>query len=345
MAMDSRRTRVLVPGDTPPPEDFYAERTGSEAREPLNQTAFRQAERRYKSPAADYSELINFSTCSSPHIAQYRMLCMVPDGRRLPVYGIKGVDGLLYIPGALSTAEQLYFAKQSFATYCRKPNATNLDAHWKIPDEGLFPYYRDGKVLDLLKKDTNEQVRVESPAQLEKMFIRKLRWITLGYQYNWTTKKYNFDEVDASSIFPTDLETWIRGVVDQLVSKSFRSEAGIVNFYQLDDTLTGHVDRSEKNMEAPLVSLSIGLSAIFLLGGQSREDTPVHAIKIQSGDLCILNGPARLNFHGVPKVLKESAVDLEAFAIETGVSQDPDTAACLKLIKDCRININARQVN
>ena len=93
-------------------------------------------------------------------------------------------------------------------------------------------------------------------------------------------------------------------------------------------------------MTAPLISLSIGLSAIFLLGGLSREDDPIRAILVKSGDLSILSGPSRLLFHGVPKILPHQAIDYP-----TNIENDSDLEACIKLMKNCRININVRQVN
>lgn len=78
--------------------------------------------------------------------------------------------------------------------------------------------------------------------------------------------------------------------------------ARIVNFYQPGDSLTGHVDRSEKRMDLPLVSMSFGASfsvlvssltatkgasCIFLLGGATREDS-VLPILVRSGDVSIM---------------------------------------------------------
>lgn len=59
---------------------------------------------------------------------------------------------------------------------------------------------------------------------------------------------------------------------------AFKAEAGIANFYQPGDSLTSHVDRSEKNMSVPLVSVSAGASCAFVLGGESRDEEPVGLI-------------------------------------------------------------------
>lgn len=99
-----------------------------------------------------------------------------------------------------------------------------------------------------------------------RQLIRKLRWITLGYQYHWATKTYHLDRRVA---FPDDVGELSVAIVravqgvgldeegwrNDYYGDNFRPEAGVVNYYQLRDTLMGHVDRSEVNMEAPLVSV------------------------------------------------------------------------------------------
>ena len=341
MTKPTVRTRILVPGDKVPTEDFYAERSGPEARVPLNKTAFRQAERKYKGSNIDLAEVYDFSKVQDQLKSDVKLLgtWTCSDGTEKPIYGIEGVDGFLYVSGALTAKEQIHFIKQSFIEYPKKPNSTNLDAHFVTPSEGLFPYFKNGKECKIYNKP-KETEEVHDSKSLEEQFIRKIRWITLGYQYNWTTKEYNFDDKDFNALFPEDLGEWTRKAAKQLgFGSDYKSEAGIVNFYQPDDTLTGHVDRSEKNMTAPLISLSIGLSAIFLLGGLSREDEPVRAIYVKSGDLSILSGPSRLLFHGVPKILSDQTIEYP-----TDFEQDSDLENCIKLMKNCRININIRQV-
>lgn len=340
MVKPTVRTRIFVPGDERPSEDFYAERSGPEARVPLNNTAFRQAERRYKSSNLDLSEVYDFTLEKLRDDVKVLGSWTCSDGTERPVYGIEGVEGFIYVPGAMTYKEQLHFIKQSFTEYAKKPNATNLDAHFDIPKEGLFPYYKDQKECKIYNKKNDKFEKSCDSKTLEERFIRKIRWITLGYQYNWTTKEYNFDDKDFNATFPQDLSSWAKQAVEQLgFDSEFKSEAGIVNFYQPDDTLTGHVDRSEKNMTAPLVSMSIGLSAIFLLGGLSREDSPVRAVHVRSGDLSILSGPSRLLFHGVPKILSEQAIQYP-----DDFDGDSDLEAYVRLMKNCRININVRQV-
>ena len=74
---------------------------------------------------------------------------------------------------------------------------------------------------------------------------------------------------------------------------SFKPEAGIINFYHLNSTLSGHKDHSEKNLTVPLISMSFGNAALFLIGGQSKDIKP-KAIALKSGDILIMSGESRL---------------------------------------------------
>ena len=59
-----------------------------------------------------------------------------------------------------------------------------------------------------------------------------------------------------------------------------------------------HQDRNERNLNAPIVSISLGLPATFLFGGQERRGRP-QRVDLQHGDVLVWGGAARMNFHGV----------------------------------------------
>ena len=65
----------------------------------------------------------------------------------------------------------------------------------------------------------------------------------------------------------------------------------------------GHTDHSERNLEAPLVSVSLGQPCVFLLGGRTREAEPT-AMLLRSGDALIMSGEARRCYHGVPRIVR-----------------------------------------
>jgi alkylated DNA repair protein (DNA oxidative demethylase) len=71
-----------------------------------------------------------------------------------------------------------------------------------------------------------------------------------------------------------------------------------VNRYEPGARMSLHQDKDERDLAAPIVSVSLGLPAVFLLGGMRRADTP-RRIRLEHGDVVVLGGPARLRHHGV----------------------------------------------
>lgn len=163
----------------------------------------------------------------------------------------------------------------------------------------------------------------------------QLRWATLGYHHDWDTKVYS---ETAKSEFPMDLSKLSKTIIKLLqFPDEFMAEAAIVNFYHPSSTLSGHTDHSEYNLSAPLLSISFGLSAIFLIGGHSLDDEPV-AILLRSGDTIIMSNESRLCYHGVPKVLLPK--NDQYFSYDNELDEPFKS-----YMQVTRININVRQVN
>lgn len=78
----------------------------------------------------------------------------------------------------------------------------------------------------------------------------------------------------------------------------FAPDAGLVNQYLPGSKLSLHQDRDEQDFSAPIVSLSLGLPAVFLFGTPERSERP-QRYRLQHGDAVVWGGPARLAFHGV----------------------------------------------
>ncbi|MBV9433622.1 MAG: alpha-ketoglutarate-dependent dioxygenase AlkB, partial [Hyphomicrobiales bacterium] len=79
-------------------------------------------------------------------------------------------------------------------------------------------------------------------------------------------------------------------------------EACLVNHYADGTRLGLHQDRDESEFNAPVVSLSLGDTAIFRIGGTKRRDA-TRSVKLASGDAFVFGGPSRLAFHGIDRVL------------------------------------------
>jgi alkylated DNA repair protein (DNA oxidative demethylase) len=79
---------------------------------------------------------------------------------------------------------------------------------------------------------------------------------------------------------------------------NFIPDACLLNRYEPGARLTLHQDKDERDFGAPIVSVSLGLSAVFLFGGGARTD-PHRRVALHHGDVVVWGGPARLRHHGV----------------------------------------------
>jgi alkylated DNA repair protein (DNA oxidative demethylase) len=81
----------------------------------------------------------------------------------------------------------------------------------------------------------------------------------------------------------------------------FAPDACLMNRYEPGTRLSLHRDENERDLTAPIVSVSLGLPAVFLFGGSSRSDRP-RRIRLESGDVVVWGGPERLVYHGVAQL-------------------------------------------
>jgi DNA oxidative demethylase len=80
--------------------------------------------------------------------------------------------------------------------------------------------------------------------------------------------------------------------------EGFRPDACLINRYEPGTRLSLHQDRDERSFDYPIVSVSLGIPAIFLFGGMKRSD-PTERIPLRHGDVVVWGGPSRLYYHGV----------------------------------------------
>lgn len=100
------------------------------------------------------------------------------------------------------------------------------------------------------------------------------------------------------------------------------AQACLINYYGPGARMGLHQDRDERDFSAPVVSVSLGATALFRLGGTSRK-APTRSFRLSSGDVMVLGGQARLAFHGIDRIL-------------------PGTSTLVK--DDGRINLTLRRV-
>jgi alkylated DNA repair protein (DNA oxidative demethylase) len=123
--------------------------------------------------------------------------------------------------------------------------------------------------------------------------------------FGWVTDRggYRYDPDDPQSgkpwpAMPGSFRELARQAADRAGFGGFSPDACLVNRYQPSARMSLHQDRDESDFTAPIVSVSLGLPAMFLFGGLKRSDKP-RRFRLQHGDVIVWGGPARLAFHGV----------------------------------------------
>lgn len=112
---------------------------------------------------------------------------------------------------------------------------------------------------------------------------------------------------------------------------AFQPDACLINRYLPGTRLSLHQDRDERDLRHPIVSVSLGLPAVFLFGGMARSERP-RRVLLEHTDVVVWGGGDRLRFHGVMP-LKEPQVAL--FAASQGSEHE--------LLRGCRINLTFRK--
>jgi alkylated DNA repair protein (DNA oxidative demethylase) len=124
-------------------------------------------------------------------------------------------------------------------------------------------------------------------------------WITdrRGYRYAATDPQTGKPWPPLPDLFITLAQT----AATAAGYEKFCPDACLINRYEPGAKMALHQDRDEQDFTAPIVSVSLGLPAIFLWGGKSRADKP-QRLPLASGDVLVWGGPSRLTFHGIAPV-------------------------------------------
>lgn len=123
-----------------------------------------------------------------------------------------------------------------------------------------------------------------------------LGWISdeLGYRYTPT-------DPETGQLWPP-MPALLRQLAEDASSAAgysgFNPDACLINRYYPGSRLTLHQDKNERDMSQPIVSVSLGLPAMFLFGGLTREQA-CKRFPLTQGDVMVWGGPSRLNYHGV----------------------------------------------
>jgi alkylated DNA repair protein (DNA oxidative demethylase) len=121
----------------------------------------------------------------------------------------------------------------------------------------------------------------------------------------WVTDRsgYRYDASDPEAAKPWPaMPPSFRALAAQAAAQGgfdgFAPDACLINRYAPGARMSLHQDKDELDLAAPIVSVSLGLPAVFLFGGLQRSDKP-QRFRLAHGDIAVWGGPARLFFHGV----------------------------------------------
>jgi DNA oxidative demethylase len=113
--------------------------------------------------------------------------------------------------------------------------------------------------------------------------------------------RYVPEDPDSGKPWPPMPAAWKRLALEAAIAggfPGFQPDACLINRYEPGTKLSLHQDKDERDFNAPVVSVSLGMPAVFLFGGAKRKDKTLRVL-LTHGDVVVWGGPARLFYHGV----------------------------------------------
>lgn len=261
--------------------------------------------------------------------------------------------GLRLLPSFLPPECQAILLDRLFHRDLSNPlHKTNMHQDYDIPfppasGEGdlsrlsFFSYPPESKVhvFTPLNPHSNHK-----PLNTSQFLRKKLRWLTIGSQYNWNTREY---PVTSPTPFPDDIAT----LVKSLFNNSFTPESGVVLVYSPKDYMPVHRDVSEE-CERGLASFSLGCDGLFMIArdkylGEDQEDEnreqDIVVIRVRSGDVIQMADESRWAWHAMPKVIARTCPSwLAQWPVGNATPEDYEKWKGYMTGK--RLNISCRQV-
>ncbi len=174
-----------------------------------------------------------------------------------------------------------------------------------------YPDYLDRPAQELLLRSLREITRTAplftprmprtgKPFSVRMTNCGRLGWVSdiAGYRYQPTHPETG----EPWPAMPDQvLQAWAT-----LSGYAHPPDACLINFYNPEARMSLHQDKDEAEFDAPVVSLSLGDTALFRHGGLDRRD-PTRSIRLRSGDAIVFGGPARLIYHGIDRLIPGSS--------------------------------------
>lgn len=182
--------------------------------------------------------------------------------------------------------------------------------------EGLdyFPNYLSEDQINLLLEDidlalkkaplfTPSMPKTGKELSVKMSNMGSVGWVSdkiIGYRYQ---DHHPFTKNKWLKISDNILDIW-----QKLTNLKELPDCCLINHYNKNAKMGLHVDNDEKNFSYPVLSISIGASALFRFGGTSRADK-TKSIKLNHGDALIMRGKSRLIYHGIDKIYPSNTFD------------------------------------
>jgi len=174
-----------------------------------------------------------------------------------------------------------------------------------------WPGYLDAAAQAALVAELREAAR-QAPFYLPRMpktgrpfSVRMTNCGALGWVSDERGYRYQPHHPETGAPWPP-IPTRLLRAWDELAGYRHPPEACLINFYAPTAKMGLHQDRDEADFDAPVLSLSLGDTAVFRIGGTSRGGKTV-ALKLASGDALAFGGEARLAYHGIDRILAGSS--------------------------------------
>ncbi|HRD47252.1 MAG TPA: alpha-ketoglutarate-dependent dioxygenase AlkB [Caulobacter sp.] len=169
----------------------------------------------------------------------------------------------------------------------------------------LSPDEQAGLIMEILDAAREAPFHAQStpggkPMSVETTGMGPLSWVTdrRGYRYE---PRHPLTDRAWPPIPPRLKALW-----SELADAEVPADAALINLYRNGARMGLHRDEDEADFRFPVLSVSLGDTALFRIGGLSRRD-PTRSVRLASGDVCLLAGEARLAYHGVDRILPGSS--------------------------------------
>jgi DNA oxidative demethylase len=180
-----------------------------------------------------------------------------------------------------------------------------------VPGVIHLPGYLDRAAQEALRDALREIVRAaplfqpRMPRTGKAFSVRMTNCGELGWVSDETGYRYQATHPETGAQWPP-MPPQLLAAWSALAPGASPPQACLVNYYDASARMGLHQDRDEEELGAPVVSLSLGDSCLFRVGGVERT-AATRSLRLHSGDAIVLGGPARLAFHGVDRVYPGSS--------------------------------------